>query len=130
MTNVLKIIENWADTKAESSLFNKVLTAKIILYLCGSSPLKEQYELMIEAMLEECGYVDNNEEKSQKAIEDFLDMFEVRNNGEEIQLYLKDEPIQTEDGVIDEEELGIEHILIATFKKDIFNDIIKSDQVN
>lgn len=130
MKDVLKIIEDWADINAESSLFNKVLIAKIILYFCSSSPLKEQYEVMIETMLEECGYIENNKEKQNKAIVDFLEMFEIRNNGDEIQLYLKDEPIQTEDGIIDEEELGIEHILIATFKRDIFNDIIKSNKIN
>lgn len=114
MENVLNKLEAWTKANNKEELFKSVLIAKIIIHFCSNSPIKNEYEGMIAEMIETSG-----------SMEAFLENFYVENNGDEMTLYLKDEYDPEE-----EEALGIEPILVGTFKSDIFNELIKSNTIN
>ena len=122
--NILDNLESWANKNTSNKeLWDKVFACKVIVHFCKTSPIRAEYETMLETMIDSIKSSVNFEDGIDKATEKeriilrFLAMFDVQKNATDVKIYLKEEP--------EEEEVGMEPVLIASFKLNAINDIAR-----
>lgn len=109
MKKIFNTIQSWVShhEKIEKE-YKKVLAAKVVLHFCQTSIYKEQFAAMLDTMMDG------------KTVDEFLESFDVTQDGEEIVLSLKNEP----------EEEDLEPIVIARFNSSKLNDFTGSLSIN
>ena len=93
---VIEKINNWVkENENNKDLWEKIFVAKILVFYCDNSSLKNQYENILEALME-----------NYSSVFDLLNLFYVTKDKKELKLFMKDEEPN-------------DPLLIATFNEDI-----------